>query len=444
VHDDELSLELARAYMKIGDIQGNPLVPNLSQGDRGLASYKKAEDIIRRLAADGESTGELEVRVRVGSGMLYRNQNEARAEKLLGEAVELANDLPPTPELQRMVVEASVGLAEQAFNRQDVEAAKQRATRSLEAAMAWSRMSSEAPLAKYFVGIARELVGQTALMQGDPETAVKEIEVARAIFRDLFARHPEDARYRRELGLVLNNLASYQAGIGAGDVWQPNLGDLEGARTSLREAIALHRRAVDSDPADTRARLDLAASYAVLGVALPPVEALQPLDESRRLFDKLTDQERQDPYAMNLGWVLDCAAAAPYAIAKRPDAAAVIERARKASAAANYPLADLQCEFQLIEARRALDGAPAASQAVTELLARLRTKLDQTPDAIVLRIGIVDSLVKQGELTGSCESVRQAIDVWAKHPGTATAYRRRHQATLEATAHACEEKRDRR
>ncbi len=43
--------EVAAAYLKIGDIQGNPFVPNLNDPEGSRASYEHALDVYRRLAA---------------------------------------------------------------------------------------------------------------------------------------------------------------------------------------------------------------------------------------------------------------------------------------------------------------------------------------------------------------------------------------------------------
>src|SRR5262249_29725730 len=49
--DLELQKEIARGYMKIGDAEGYPTKPNLGHTADAIASYQKAGDIYRRLAA---------------------------------------------------------------------------------------------------------------------------------------------------------------------------------------------------------------------------------------------------------------------------------------------------------------------------------------------------------------------------------------------------------
>src|SRR5207248_4859920 len=50
--DRELQREVAAAYVKIGDAQGYPTKPNLGRTRDALASYAKAGEIYRRIAAE--------------------------------------------------------------------------------------------------------------------------------------------------------------------------------------------------------------------------------------------------------------------------------------------------------------------------------------------------------------------------------------------------------
>src|SRR5262249_29222133 len=49
--DDRLRLVLSAAYLKVGDVQGYPLRPNLGDTEGALASYQKSLDLIGRLLA---------------------------------------------------------------------------------------------------------------------------------------------------------------------------------------------------------------------------------------------------------------------------------------------------------------------------------------------------------------------------------------------------------
>lgn len=59
-NDFGLQIELAAAYLKVGDIQGKPYRPNLGDTVGALASYRKAESLLESLTS--ESPGNQEAR----------------------------------------------------------------------------------------------------------------------------------------------------------------------------------------------------------------------------------------------------------------------------------------------------------------------------------------------------------------------------------------------
>jgi tetratricopeptide (TPR) repeat protein len=68
--NSSLQRELATAYEKVGDIQGNPYYANLGDTDGALASYRKATSIRERLHKVG-STTENEMELERNLGLCY-------------------------------------------------------------------------------------------------------------------------------------------------------------------------------------------------------------------------------------------------------------------------------------------------------------------------------------------------------------------------------------
>ena len=50
--DVSLQLELATAYLKVGDVQGRPYSPNLGDDNGAMASYRKAQEILQKLSGN--------------------------------------------------------------------------------------------------------------------------------------------------------------------------------------------------------------------------------------------------------------------------------------------------------------------------------------------------------------------------------------------------------
>ena len=78
-NDHPLQLELAAAYLQIGDVQGKPYAPNLGDSANALLSYAKAVEIAAPLAAT--EYGEIPT-----------------ARRMLGQAEENIGCVPITPQ----------------------------------------------------------------------------------------------------------------------------------------------------------------------------------------------------------------------------------------------------------------------------------------------------------------------------------------------------------
>ncbi len=59
IEDDQLKIELAKAYLKIGDVQGRPYAANLGKTEDALVSYQKAVDILQNAAEKSPKKYEL-------------------------------------------------------------------------------------------------------------------------------------------------------------------------------------------------------------------------------------------------------------------------------------------------------------------------------------------------------------------------------------------------
>ena len=94
--DRSILMELAAGYLKIGDVQGYVVVPNLGHRDAALASFRKAESIAARLAAesDGPDVRRLLARSRQRVGAMLRSMNQtAQAMDEYRRALPLADAL---------------------------------------------------------------------------------------------------------------------------------------------------------------------------------------------------------------------------------------------------------------------------------------------------------------------------------------------------------------
>ena len=206
--DAALQRELAEAYLKVGDVQGNPYEPNLGDKQGAALSYQKALDIsqalVRRDPQDGEARRYL--------GRSYAALGQVLPQ--LGRNSEGADDLKQAVRILESLTAASP----------DDELRQQ--------------------LSDSYQALA-DLLGHSGLPNlSDPTGAVENYHKALAITDALVARNPGSAGFRMK-GVVLR--------LRIGDMQAQN-DDLKAAMDTYRGALDAAQGFASSDPTNARAR----------------------------------------------------------------------------------------------------------------------------------------------------------------------------------------------
>lgn len=207
-NDPELKLELAQAYLRLGDVQGNPTKANLGDSDAALFSYGKARALLEELRRAGDSspkTGLALVRAEISAAsVLSVRRKHDEALRHATQAVSLSESLRnrfPGDETERQLAAAYSSLG-------DV-----------------SRINVDARIK------------------------------ALALFDALLARNPGDADRQRNVALASKYLAaSYQ-----------DTGAPAKALPLLRRAESLDRARSNADPSNREAALDLSFDHSMIG-----------------------------------------------------------------------------------------------------------------------------------------------------------------------------------
>ena len=253
--DASLRAELAAAYAKVGDIQGNPYYANLGDMDGALASYGKAFEIRRELAAadPGNTKLALELSLSLGSlGDLYwAKGNYPEALDKYKQALAIADALAaadPSDHTRRYALghrHYYVGQTQRKMG--DREGALASFGRSL--AINLDLLSAEPGNADYrqAVAVAYLKTGDVYFDAADAATALSFHQKASDTLAPL-AEQGADATAKRELALFLNRIAADQR----------SLGDLAGAVASDTRAIAIQQEIARPDPLNEQSNLDLA------------------------------------------------------------------------------------------------------------------------------------------------------------------------------------------
>lgn len=338
--DASLQRELATAYEKVGDIQGNPYFANLGDTEGALASYRKATAIREGLGKRGADT---EAQVDL-----------ARSYRGLGDILEQKGDIAGCLQEYRRSLEVLQRAAAAAPNDSNAQVELGRAYEALGDGLGRTAERTER-LSVYRQGLAiRERlrtqdpadlkhVRGTALahlkvasVAGVPkEEVIEHMNHSIPLLEQLSAADPQNARARREVGY-----AYYAFGRALSDA-----GDELSAATAREKSLAIREEMAAQDPKNKQAQFDLAAALGELAEGYVNLgRAAEGLEQSHRCVEVLKELTALDAgnaiYSRNLAFGYEHAADAAAAIGR--DQALPVEQriARLTEARDSYQQAD--------------------------------------------------------------------------------------------------------
>lgn len=209
--DPELQSELAAAYFKIGDVQGQPMFSNLGRSDSAGVSYEKCRGLLEALAIAWPESAS------VRRNLIVVTQRLADIQRVTGH------------------LSRAVDMQVEARQRIRAELARPGAD----------------PMLLRDMGVACDRLFDLRIEQGDTLAALDEFVQADSSLRVLVALFPGDPINRRAELLTCAKRAGVFASLGRRDT----------ARALFARAIALGRDAVAEQPNDTDALRDLSILY---------------------------------------------------------------------------------------------------------------------------------------------------------------------------------------
>ena len=262
-NDRQLQSELATAYEKVGDLQGAPRKPNLSDFSGAIVSYAKANKIRQALleknpndfeqrqslAANFAAAGYIRYWISDITGSLEDSKKALQLyEKLISER-------PGSLELQIANAEAQLELSTtHYFNDQlaQVYPPLQKALATLETLRQTNPENTEILrlLGRGYTGLA-----MTLFWDGKQKEGEAEMEKAFGINKPLVARYPRDNVLRQ--GLLHTYLQASQLHEDSNPAYSFEI---------LHEALKVAEESVQGDAANIQARQNLAKTYSMLGV----------------------------------------------------------------------------------------------------------------------------------------------------------------------------------
>jgi tetratricopeptide (TPR) repeat protein len=307
----DLQRELASAYLKVGDVQGRPLYPNLGDTAGALASYRKAAAIYESIGAP--EAADVELRRDAASAYLRLSDvltstgETASSLTFARKALALqaqTTDATSPPAARRALAASHSRVGDLLSATGDTSAAlvERRTALAMMEALAASPTRETDTMRQLGVAhqkLANQLGNPNYPNVGDAAGALGHIERAAAIFRDLTVAHPDNALFKRLLAVVHSNtadilraldrqteavarqrdaLAAFEAlaAVDASNAAAKNdvaisrskiaeMLDLAGrpdeARREYARALAIHQQLAAFDPQNTSLRMEVASDY---------------------------------------------------------------------------------------------------------------------------------------------------------------------------------------
>jgi serine/threonine protein kinase len=269
--DAGLQRELVAAYLKVGNVQGNPNNANLGDTAGALESYRKALAIAARLTASDPA----DAQARRFVGVVSEKMCDAQA--ALGDtagAVEsqrrslaifkaIADAAPANVEARQSLAISYVKLGDVLgnanFNNSGDEAGATQSYRSsaqiLEALYAADPAN---PKTRRLLGLIYERLGTMLEAAGKVDEALETYRKSRAIRELLASDFPTDTDAIRDAAIAYEKIGHVMT----------TKGELTEALESRRKSLKIFQSLVESDPQNVQARQSLVISYLHLGEVL--------------------------------------------------------------------------------------------------------------------------------------------------------------------------------
>ncbi|HJQ23453.1 MAG TPA: protein kinase [Blastocatellia bacterium] len=298
--DSQLQRELATAYQKVGDVQGNPLFANLGDTDGALASYRKALQIRQELAkkhptSDDDRRALAIVYLRIGD-IGWRTGDAKQAEEAYGEGIRLTEgllaagslDLPTSRELWAGYRNLAYTLA----SAGDLNAGLESLRKGQALGERLMAAHPDDAGVRHDMSATLTLVGKAQGEMGDLTGALDTFQKALQIDEQLAAAEPNNVEFKKSVA---------RSCLDIGDTHM-QAGNPRAAAESYRRAAVIMDQAAAADPADAQAKHSVAAAQINLGRALLKLnqysEALQVIERASHIYEYFATAEPNNDFAV--------------------------------------------------------------------------------------------------------------------------------------------------
>jgi len=297
--DAQLQRELATAYQRVGDVQGNPFYSNLGDSAGALASYQKAlaicDELVRKQPSNVEDRRAQAISyLRIGD-VAWGTGDTKQAVEAYQQGVRIAEallegeqlDLPASRELWRGYRNLAYALAQAG----DFPAGLESLHKGQALGEKLVAANPDDAQVRHDMSATLTVLGRAQGEMGDLTGALETFQKALRIDEQLAAAEPNNANFRKSVAVTCMDM---------GDVYS-HAGNPRDAAESYRKAYTIVEQVAAADPADVQAQRNLAAAQINLGRALAKLnqftEALQFEQRAAAIYERIAAGEPANEFA---------------------------------------------------------------------------------------------------------------------------------------------------
>ena len=295
-----LKADLATAYQRIGDVQGNAMGANLGNTKAALTSYAKSASLLDAVMAhdprnEKAQIDRLTVQRSIGSVYLFTEDSEHAlsafrdAEKL---AADLASRYPGDPRIALKQAEVYAATGHALWQAGEFAASMEECNKAVGLALKTSQASPADPGWQSILAGAYADIGMDQTRLGQLSEGLAHYKQALAVLEPLTRQDPSNVSYQQILMLTYSHLGD----VLGNPKWH-SMGDAAGALDAYRQMLAVARRLYDADPANQKAVSDYAIALTRVAAVLPDQdfsERLTMLEESLKLLQEIARANPQN------------------------------------------------------------------------------------------------------------------------------------------------------
>ena len=295
-NDNSLREELAAAYEKVGDLQGNPNRPNLNNYGGAVESYVKALTIRRSLPVTAENRRAM-ARNLQNSSLIRNRQNDISgsitdAESAVAIYDQLIAESPSDVDLKLDRIAAVMDQGQIYSRNNQYGTAVPLFQKSVDELGA---LDQDSLAVRKLQTKAYAFLGNALSWNGSQDEADSEMSKAVSIIDDLKFRFPDDP----SIEFLAFSIYSFSSSI-------YEEADTEKALYFADRSLDAAKRSVTADKADMQARYNLAKAFSrkglLLGLRRRSAEAAEVFASSEEIYNSLVAEDpKNDGYRRDLG-----------------------------------------------------------------------------------------------------------------------------------------------